>query len=59
MTASGPLLSVPYPAELNDYFGDPTFLSNMIRFQILFDETQPTAPLIAAVTGLRLKVLPD
>ena len=50
---------VEHPAELNGYFTDPTFRSNMIRFQIIFDSTQPTAPLISAVTRLELKVLPD
>ncbi len=50
---------VKHPAELNDYFGDPSLRSNMIRFQIVLDRTNDAFFLLDAVGEVSFKVLPD
>ncbi|MEM7307749.1 MAG: Ig-like domain-containing protein [Planctomycetota bacterium] len=50
---------VNHPAELNAFFADPALRPNMIRFQILFDTSQPALAQLVSVTELFLRVLPD
>ncbi|MEM7307751.1 MAG: hypothetical protein AAF682_13815 [Planctomycetota bacterium] len=51
---------VQHPAELNTFFADPTLRPNLIRFQIIYDDTQGAASnALAAVSELTLRVLPD
>lgn len=50
---------VKHPAELNAYYEDPSLRPNMFRFQIVFDRTQPAAGVIAGITELTVRVLPD
>jgi len=50
---------VKHPAELNAYYEDPSLRPNMFRFQIVFDRTQPAAGVIAGITEVTVRVLPD
>jgi len=50
---------VSHPAELNTFFPEPGLRPNMIRFQVLFDRSNPFFSAIAAVDHLYLKVVPD
>jgi hypothetical protein len=50
---------VTHPSELNTYFTEPGFRPNMIRFQILFDRSNPFMSAISGISELHLRVVPD
>ena len=43
----------------HDFFVNPALRPNMIRFQIIYDTTQPAFAALLAVTELTINVLPD
>jgi hypothetical protein len=50
---------VEHPALLNGYFANPNLAPNMVRFQILFDRSNPFFGGLTGITGLTLSVRPN
>ena len=50
---------VEHPAQLNDFFGDPSLRPNMIRFQIIFDRSIPIFGALTGITELTIQAIPD
>ena len=50
---------VEHPAELNDYFSDPSLRPNLVRYQVVFDRSDEDFGPALEITELRIEVQPE